>query len=60
MLNDETISNHYDHAVTEHPDFAKDLLQSYVDPVFKHCYVCRSHQRMEILQVRCKVCKKGQ
>jgi hypothetical protein len=52
MLNDKTISNYYDHAVTEHPDFAKDLLQSYVvDPVFKRCYVCSSHQRMEILQV---------
>jgi hypothetical protein len=61
MLNDETISNDYDHTVTEHPDFAKDLLQSYVvEPVFKRCHVCSSHQRMEILQMRCKVCKKGQ
>jgi hypothetical protein len=61
MLNDETISKLYDQAVTEYPDFTKDLLQSYViNPVFRHCYTCSSHQRMEILQVRCKNCKKGQ
>jgi hypothetical protein len=61
MLNDKTISEHYDQAVTEHPGFAKDLLQSYVvEPVFKHCYTCGSHQRMEVLQLRCKTCRKGQ
>jgi hypothetical protein len=61
MLNDQTISKHYDQTVTENPGFAKDLLQSYVvEPVFKHCYMCSSHQRMEVLQVRCKTCKKGQ
>jgi hypothetical protein len=60
MLNDETTSKHYDQAVVEHPEFAKDLLQSdVVDPVFERCYVCTSHQRMEVLQVRCKVYKKG-
>jgi hypothetical protein len=61
MLNDKTIWEHYDQAVTVHPGFAKDLLQSYVvEPVFKHCYTCSSHQRMEVLQLRCKTCRKGQ
>jgi hypothetical protein len=61
MLNDGTISKQYDQTVADLPGFAKDLLQSYItDPVFWRCYTCRSHQCMEVLQVRCKRCKKGQ
>lgn len=61
MLDDETVLKRYDQTVTENPDFAQDLLRSYVtDPIFMRCYTCSSHQRMEILQVRCKQCRRGQ
>lgn len=61
MLNEEATAGHYERTITENPDFAKDLLRSYVNnPVFRHCYTCGSHQAMETLQVRCKHCKRGQ
>jgi hypothetical protein len=53
MLDDETVLRQYDQTVTEDPDFAQDLLLSYVmDLVSRRCYTCSSHQRIEILQVR--------
>ena len=58
MLDDEIVLGQYDQTVTESPDFAQDLLRSYVmNPVFSRCYTCSSHQGMEILQVRCKQCR---
>jgi speckle-type POZ protein len=61
MLKEEAIARHYDQTITENPEFAKDLLRSYVrDPVFRHCYTCGLHRIMETLQVRCTHCKRGQ
>lgn len=61
VLNDGSVSRHYDQIITENPDFAKDLLRSYViNPVFGPYYTCNSHQCMEVLQVRYKQCRKGQ
>lgn len=60
MLDDETVLRQYDQTVTEDPDFAQDLLLSYVmDLLSRRCYTCSSHQRIEILQVRYKQCRRG-
>jgi hypothetical protein len=60
ILRNKEASEMYDKILSEIPDFTKDLLRCYVsDPVYGHCQSCCSHQPMELLQARCKKCKKG-
>jgi hypothetical protein len=60
MLDDESIAKLYEETLTENPDFAKDLLKSYVnEPFYGNCSTCGSNQPMEALQARCKKCRKG-
>ncbi|OAL42720.1 hypothetical protein IQ07DRAFT_525665, partial [Pyrenochaeta sp. DS3sAY3a] len=61
ILDDSVTAERYEKALSENPDFAKDLLHSYIDkPLFGHCGTCHSEQSMEPLQTRCQRCKKGQ
>ncbi|PSN58851.1 hypothetical protein BS50DRAFT_538210 [Corynespora cassiicola Philippines] len=60
MLDDEGIAELYEETLAESPEFAKDLLKSYVDcPFYGGCIACGSNQPMEALQARCKNCGKG-
>lgn len=60
MLQDETVAEMYEEVLTENVEFAKDLLKSYIDhPVYGRCQFCISDQPMEVLQGRCKKCRKG-
>jgi hypothetical protein len=61
MLEEEIVAGRFNETVIASPEFAKELLQSYINnPVFVHCSTCNSHQRMDVLQVRCNHCRKGQ
>ena len=60
MLDDESIGGMYEETLTESPEFAKDLLRSYVhNPLYGSCATCGSSQPMEVLQARCRKCGKG-
>jgi hypothetical protein len=61
MLDDGVTAECFEKTVLEIPDFAKDILQSYIDrPLVGYCDTCRSNQSMECLQTRCQSCNKGQ
>ena len=60
MLHEKDAAEMYERTLTEVPDFAKDLLNSYVQhPLYRHCRWCNSNEPMEALQRRCLTCKKG-
>lgn len=60
MLNDESTASLYRETLSNSPDFANDLLASYVNnTLYGHCATCQSSQPMEALQTRCKRCGKG-
>jgi hypothetical protein len=61
MLDDAVTAECYEKIVLEVPEFARDLLQSYIQsPLLGFCDTCRSNQSMESLQTRCQKCNKGQ
>jgi hypothetical protein len=61
MLDDASTADCYAKTVLQVPEFAKDLLQSYIDrPLIGYCDTCRSNQSLECLQTRCRNCNKGQ
>ncbi|PVH98932.1 hypothetical protein DM02DRAFT_530236, partial [Periconia macrospinosa] len=60
LLEDESIAGLYRDTLVNNPDFARDLLASYVDnPLCGSCATCGPDQPMEALQTRCKKCRKG-
>jgi hypothetical protein len=60
LLNEEAVAERYRKILAENPEFATDLLQSYIDgPLYLHCYKCESHQYIEVTRDwhnRCKRC----
>jgi hypothetical protein len=61
MLDDAMTAECFEKTVLEVPEFAKDLLQGYIDrPLMGYCDTCRCNQSMECLQTRCQNCNKGQ
>jgi hypothetical protein len=61
MLDDAVTTECYEKTILEIPEFAKDLLHSYIhSPLIGYCDTCRSNQDMESLQTRCQNCSKGQ
>jgi hypothetical protein len=60
MLDNKEVAEIYERTLVEEPEFAKDLLQSYVSSsLYGDCMTCVSSQPMEALQARCKKCGKG-
>jgi hypothetical protein len=60
MLDNEEVAEMYEKILSGIPDFTKDLLRCYVsNSLYWHCQSCRSLQPMEVLQGRCKKCKRG-
>ena len=60
MLQDEHVAQMCERVLTEYVEFTKDLLRTYVsDPFYGNCQCCGSNQPMEVLQGRCKRCKRG-
>jgi hypothetical protein len=60
MLNDKAVAERYKKTVAENPEFATDLLQTYIDgPLYLHCSNCDSHQHIQVVRgwvSRCKRC----
>jgi hypothetical protein len=60
MLNDKAVAERYKQTVSENPEFATDLLQTYIEsPLYLPCSNCGSHQSMKVVQgwaSRCKRC----
>jgi hypothetical protein len=60
ILQDENISVFYEKALDEAPEFAKDLLKRYTNySLYGCCSSCGPGQPMEVLQARCKTCRRG-
>ncbi len=60
MLKNTIVAEEYEKILVEVPDFAKELLKSYVHrPLYGHCIWCASIEPMEALQRRCLTCMKG-
>lgn len=60
MLREEHVAQMCEEVFTENVEFTKDLLRSYVsDPLYGNCQSCGSGQPMEVLQGRCKKCRRG-
>ena len=60
MLDGEDIAQVFEMTLLEVPDFAKDLLVSYIhNPLYGRCSSCGPDQAMRALQARCKKCSRG-
>jgi speckle-type POZ protein len=60
LLNEEAVAERYRKTLAENPEFATDLLQSYIDnPLYLRCPYCKIHEYMETTTnwyIRCKRC----
>jgi hypothetical protein len=60
MLGEKAVAERYKQTVSENPEFATDLLQTYIEsPLYLHCSNCDSHQPIEVVRgwaSRCKSC----
>ena len=59
MLDEAAIATAYEKALTQMPEFTKELLGIYAKTPSYGCYTCGPNQGMEALQVRCMRCGKG-
>jgi hypothetical protein len=61
MLLKEAVAERYKKTLAENPEFATDLLQTYINkPLYLHCFNCNSHQYIEIVRgwaSRCERCR---
>jgi speckle-type POZ protein len=61
MLEEEAVAERYRKTVAENPEFATDLLQSYIEgPLYWHCSSCNSHQYITVTRYcynQCQGCE---
>lgn len=60
ILEDDEVADQYEQVLDEIPEFVKDLLGRYIgECLHGHCLNYGPSQPMEVLQVRCKTCGRG-
>ena len=60
LREDEELMSLFESVAHSVPGFAAELLVQYMDaPIMGRCHDCGPHQKVQVLQLRCKNCGKG-